>query len=193
VKVVERAAVALDVAEEPNTKPQKWNQPTTLCVMDPMIETMQLTESVKESRDNMGPLVQVEEHQVDNATNMQKDDVRVEEVAAEGQMMNTQTALGEKQRPSKQKGTRKGGGVYESGGEGMGSEYSPPEKVTLTTTPPSYPKPTINFEWNGKSRHRRDGKVEREREQSPRPNDRETPSPRLLVTTNARHLQSCHP
>jgi hypothetical protein len=110
--------------------------------MDPMVQTMQLTESVEESRDNMGPLVQVEEHQVDNATDVEEDDVRVEEVAAEGQMMITQTALGEKQHPSKQEGTMKGGGVYESGGEGMGSEYSPPEEVTLTTTPPSNPKPT---------------------------------------------------
>jgi hypothetical protein len=62
--------------------------------MDPIVETMQLTEQVEESRDNMGPLVQVEEDQVDNATDM-KDDVRVEEVAAEGQMMITQTALAE--------------------------------------------------------------------------------------------------
>jgi hypothetical protein len=108
--------------------------------MDPMVETMQLTESVEEYRDNMGPLVQMEEHRVDNATDMEEDDVRVEEVAAEEQMI-TQTALGEKQRPSKEEGTRKGGGVYESGGEGMGSEYSPPEEVTLTTTPPSNPKP----------------------------------------------------
>jgi hypothetical protein len=76
----------------------------------------------------------------------------------------------------------------------MGSEYSPPEEVTLTTTPPSNPKPTKNFEWSGKSRHRRDGKVEREREKpSPRHNDRETPSLSLLLTTNARYLQSCHP
>jgi hypothetical protein len=67
----------------------------------------------------MGPLVQVEEHQVDNATDMEEDDVRVEEVVAEGQMI-TQTALGEKQRPSKQEGTRKGGGVYESAGRGYG-------------------------------------------------------------------------
>jgi hypothetical protein len=52
--------------------------------MDPMVETMQLTESVEESRDNMGPLVQVEELQVDNATDMEEDVVRVEEVAAEG-------------------------------------------------------------------------------------------------------------
>jgi hypothetical protein len=104
--------------------------------MDPMVETMQLTESVEESRDNMGPRVQAEEHQVDNATDMEEDDVRVEEVAAEGQMMITQIGIGEKQPPSKQEGTRKGGGVYVSGGEGMGSEYSPPEEVTLTTTSP---------------------------------------------------------
>jgi hypothetical protein len=53
--------------------------------MDPMVETMQLTEPVKEIRDSMGPLLQVEEHQVDNATDMEEDDVSVEEVAAEGQ------------------------------------------------------------------------------------------------------------
>jgi hypothetical protein len=110
--------------------------------MDPMVENMQVTEPVKECRDNMGPLVQVEEHQVDNATDMEEGDVRVEEVVAEGQMMITQTALGEKQRPSKEEGMRKGGGLYESGGEGMGSEYSPLEEVTLTTTPPSNPKLT---------------------------------------------------
>jgi hypothetical protein len=93
----------------------------------------------------MGPIVQVEEHQVYNTTDMEENDVRVEEVAVEGQMMITQTALGEKQRPSKQEGMRKGGGVYESEGEGMGSEYSPPEEVMLTTTPPSNPKSTKNL------------------------------------------------
>ena len=122
MEVVERAAVAPDVAGGPNTEPQEWNQPTTRCAMDPMVEAMQLTESVEDSQDNMGPLVQVEEHQVDNATDMEGDDVRVEQLAAEGQLMIIQTALGQKQRPSKQEGTRKGGGVYESGGEGMGSE-----------------------------------------------------------------------
>ena len=79
--------------------------------MDPMVEAMQLTESVEEIRGNMSPLVQVEEHQVDNATDMEGDDVRVEEVAAEGQLMITQTALGQKQRPSKLEGTRKFGGL----------------------------------------------------------------------------------
>jgi hypothetical protein len=89
VEVVNRAAAALDVAEGPNTEHQERNQPKPRCAMDPMVETMQLTEPVEESRDNMGPLVQVEEYQVDNATDMEEDDVRVEEVLAEGQMMNT--------------------------------------------------------------------------------------------------------
>jgi hypothetical protein len=57
-----------------------------------MVETIQLTEPVEESRDNMGPLVQVEEHKVDNATDTEEHDVRVEEVAAEVQMI-TQTAF----------------------------------------------------------------------------------------------------
>jgi hypothetical protein len=113
--VVERAAAALDVAEGPNTEPQEWNQPTTRCAMDLMVETMQLTEPVEESRGNMGPLVQVEEHQVDNATHMEEDEVRVDEVAAEGQMMMTQTALGEKQRPSKQEGRGKVEGYMSQG------------------------------------------------------------------------------
>jgi hypothetical protein len=126
VEVVERAAAALDVEEGPNTEPQELNQPTTRCAMDPMVETMQSTESVEENRDNMCRLVQAEEHEADNATDMEEDDMRVEEVVAEGQMMITQTALGDKQRPSKQEGLRKGGGIYESGGEGVGSEYSPP-------------------------------------------------------------------
>jgi hypothetical protein len=112
-----------DVAEGPNTEPQEWNQPTTRCARDPMVETMQLIEPVEESRDNMGPLVQVEEHQLDNATDMEEDDVRVEDVAAEGQMMITQAALVEKQRLSKQEETGKCGGLYELGGEGMRSEY----------------------------------------------------------------------
>ena len=137
-----RAAAAPDVAGGPNIETQEWNQPTTRCAMDPMVEAMQLTESVEESRDNMGPLVRVEEHQVDNATDMEGDDVRVEEVEAEGQLMITQTALAQKQRQSKHEGTRKGGWVYESGGKDMGSEYLPPEEVTLTTTPPSDPKST---------------------------------------------------
>jgi hypothetical protein len=96
MEVVERAAAALDVVEGPDTEPQEWNQPTTRCAIDPRVETMQLTESVEESQDIMGPLVQVEEHQVDNATDMEEDDVRVEEMAAERQMMITQTALGQK-------------------------------------------------------------------------------------------------
>ena len=127
----------------PSTETQEWNQPTIRCAIDPMVEAMQLTEPVEESRDSMGPLVQVEEHQVDNATDMEGDDVRIKEVEAEWQLMITQTDLGQKQRPSKQEGTRKVGGVYESGGEGMGSEYSPSEKVTLTTTPPSSPQVNI--------------------------------------------------
>jgi hypothetical protein len=45
---------------------------------------MQFTEPVEESRDNMGHLLQVEEHQVDKATDMKADDVRVEEVVAQG-------------------------------------------------------------------------------------------------------------
>jgi hypothetical protein len=61
-------------------------------------------------------------------------------------------------------------------GEGMGSEYSPPEEETLTTTPPSNPNPTkiLRVEREELPPARR--KVGREREQpSPRPNDRETP------------------
>jgi hypothetical protein len=113
--LVKRAAAAPDVAMGPNIEPQEWNQPTTRCAMDPMVENMQLTKPVEESRDNMGPLVQVEEHQIDKATDMEEDDVRVEEVAAEGQMMIKQTALGQKQRPSKQEGTRKVEGYISQG------------------------------------------------------------------------------
>jgi hypothetical protein len=94
VEVVERAAAALDVAEGHNTETQECNQPTTRCAMDPMVETLQLTESVEESRGNMGPLVQVEENQLHNATDMEEDDVRVEEVASEGHMIMAQSALG---------------------------------------------------------------------------------------------------
>jgi hypothetical protein len=126
----------------------------------------------------MGPLVQVEEHQVDNATDMEEDDVRVEEVAAEGQIMITQAALGEKQRPSKKKGTRKGGGVYESGGDVMGSEYSSPEEVPLTTTPPSNPKPTkkLRVEREESPSATRKSRT-KTKQPSLRPNDRETPLP----------------
>jgi hypothetical protein len=68
-------------------------------------------------------------------------------------MMSTQTAFGEKQSQYKQEEMRKGGEVYEQGGEGVGSEYSPSEEVMLTTILQSNPKPTKNFEWSGKSRH----------------------------------------
>ena len=110
-----------------------------------MSEAMQLTESVEESQDNTSPLVQVEEHQVDSATDMEGDNVRVEELAEEGQLTIRQTALGRKQRPSKQEGTKESGGVYESGGEGRGSECSPSEEVALKTTPLASPKPTKNL------------------------------------------------
>jgi hypothetical protein len=125
VEVVNRAAAALDVAEGPNTEPREWNQPITRCAMDPMVEIMQLTEPVEESRDNMGPLVQVILRQVYSATDMEEDDVRVEEVAAEGQLMITQTAIREKKDPTKQEGTRKGRGVYESGARvwGVSTHY----------------------------------------------------------------------
>ena len=166
MEVVERAAAAPEVAGGgPNTEHQEWNQPTTRCALDPVVEAMQLTKSMEESRDNIGLLVQVEEHRVSNATDMVEDEVRVEEGAAEGQLMVKQTALGQKQPPSKQKGTSKGGGVYESGDEGMGSEYSPPEEVTLTTTPPSSPKPTKKLRVEREESPPARRKVEREREQ----------------------------
>jgi len=72
--------------------------------MDPMVEAMQLTERVEESRDNIGPLVQVEKYQVGAATDMEGHDVWVGEVAGEGQLMITQNVLGQKRRPSKQEG-----------------------------------------------------------------------------------------
>jgi len=89
--------------------------------------------------------MQVEEHQVDSETDMEGDDVRVEEVAVEGQLKIRQTALGRKQRPSKQECTRKSEGVNELGSEGRGSESAPSEEVALKTTPPRSPKPTIKL------------------------------------------------
>jgi hypothetical protein len=110
--------------------------------MDLMGEARQLTEPVEKSLDNMDHLGKVEEQQVDIATDMEDDEMRVEEVVVEEQRMSTQNAPEEKQRKSKQGETRKGGEVYEQGGEGMGSEYPPSEEVTLTTAPPSNSKPT---------------------------------------------------
>jgi hypothetical protein len=81
--------------------------------MDLIGEARQLTEAVEESRDNMGHLGQVEEHQVDIANDMEENEMRVQEVAVEEQMMITQTAPGEKKRQSKWEETRKGGEVYE--------------------------------------------------------------------------------
>ena len=141
-EVVERAAAAPEVEGGPNSENQERNKPTTRCEKEPMTEAMQITELVEESRDNTCPLMQVEEHQVRSETDMEGDDVRVEDVAAEGQPTIRQTALGRKQRPSKEEGTRKSGGVNELGGEGRGSESATSEEVAHKTTPPGSPKPT---------------------------------------------------
>jgi hypothetical protein len=114
-EVVKMVALAPDVAEGTNTEPQEWNQSTTQRAMDLMSEAMQLTETVEGSRDNMGHLGKVEEHKEDTATDMEEDEVRIEEVALEEQMTITQTVPGEKQRKSKQGETREGGEVYEQG------------------------------------------------------------------------------
>ena len=106
-----------------------------------MTEAMQLTESVEEIRDNTCPLMQVEEHQVGSETDREGDNVMVEEVAVERQLTIRQTALGRKQRPSKQEETRKSGGVNELGCEGRGSESATSEEVALKTTRPGSPKP----------------------------------------------------
>jgi hypothetical protein len=59
--------------------------------MDLMSEARQLTEPVEGSRENLGQLGEVEENQVGSATDIEEDEIRVEEVAVEEQMMITQT------------------------------------------------------------------------------------------------------
>jgi hypothetical protein len=63
-----------------------------------MAEDRELTEPVKESRDNMGQLGKAEGIQADIATDIEEDEERVEEGEAEEQMRSTQTAFGEIQR-----------------------------------------------------------------------------------------------
>jgi hypothetical protein len=135
-------AAVPDVAEGPNTETQEWNHPTTRCALDTMVEAMQLTEPVVGSQENTSPLVQLEEQRVNDATDMDGVEVRVGDVAAGRQVTITQTSYGQTQRPAEEEGLRKGGGVCESGGEGMESEYPPPEEAMLTTATPSSPKPT---------------------------------------------------
>jgi hypothetical protein len=124
-------AAVPDVAEGLNTETQEWNHPTRRAV-DPNFKAMQLTEPVVGSWENMVPFVQIEEQRVNDATDMDGVEVRVGDVAAGSQLMNTQT----------EEGMRNGGVVYESWGEGMESENPPPEEPMLTTAIPSSPKPT---------------------------------------------------
>jgi hypothetical protein len=77
--VVKRADAETDDAERPNTEPKEWNQSTTQSVMVQMGEDRRLTEPVKESRDNIGQLGKEDGNQADIETDMEKDEVRVEE------------------------------------------------------------------------------------------------------------------
>ena len=51
-----------------------------------MVEAMQLTEPVLGSRENMGPVVQVEEQREENVTDMEGVEVRVGDVVAGRQL-----------------------------------------------------------------------------------------------------------
>ena len=77
--VAEVEAVAPDAAGGgwPSTETKEWNQLKIQCAVNPMFETMQLTEPVVVSQDTMGSLVQVEEQRVDEATDMKEVEVRV--------------------------------------------------------------------------------------------------------------------
>jgi hypothetical protein len=73
--------VGKDAAEtvntkEPNTAPQRWEQPPTRDETDPMIEAMPVTQTYVDGQDNVHNRVHSREQTVDDATVIVREEVQ---------------------------------------------------------------------------------------------------------------------
>jgi hypothetical protein len=144
-----------------------------------------------DGQDNVDNRVQPREQALDDVTDIEGEEVKAREEAAEGQTTTSQQTHGNVLRPSKQREMKKCGGTLGTGGEWAESEHTSPEDETYKEATPSSPKRTKKLKVEkGRSRLRRDGEAG-QGIPSPRPCDHENPTPRLCLV-NDRHLQSGH-